>query len=204
VTIDVGTGDGRAVLVTAAREPGTLALGLDAVAAAMAESSRRAAGPARKGGLPNARFLLAAAEAPPRELLGLAHHVSVQFPWGSLLRGCVGADEAAAAGIAGLVAAGGTLELLLAPAARDGLDGVPLESAALVASVAGAFGRHGLTVTVARPASDAEVSASRSTWARRLGALRAPDRAVMLVRLVRPHHGDPGDGGSGDGPVSGE
>jgi len=65
VTIDVGTGDGRAVLETGAAFPASLAIGLDAHAAAMAEASRRAARPALKGGLPNAMFLLAAAEAIP-------------------------------------------------------------------------------------------------------------------------------------------
>jgi 16S rRNA (adenine(1408)-N(1))-methyltransferase len=51
----------------------------------MVEASRRAAGPARKGGLDNALFVLAAAEAPPAELWALAARVTVLFPWGSLL-----------------------------------------------------------------------------------------------------------------------
>jgi 16S rRNA (adenine(1408)-N(1))-methyltransferase len=183
--MDVGTGDGRAVLAAAAREPRTLALGLDAVAAAMAESSRRAAGPARKGGLPNARFILAAAESPPPELCHGAARVTVQFPWGSLLRGCVGGDPRVAAGIAGLVAPGGMLELLLAPSARDGLDGVPLAPGALTAAVAGAFSSHGLDVVIARSATEGEIAASHSTWSRRLRSQQPVDRGVMLVRLVR-------------------
>jgi 16S rRNA (adenine(1408)-N(1))-methyltransferase len=77
VTIDVGTGDGRAVLATAAREPRTLAIGLDASAAAMAEASRRASSPARKGGLENARFVVTAAEAPPAPLRGVAELVTL-------------------------------------------------------------------------------------------------------------------------------
>jgi 16S rRNA (adenine(1408)-N(1))-methyltransferase len=181
VTIDVGTGDGRAVLAAAARDPRALALGLDAVAAAMAEASRRAARPARKGGLPNAAFVLASAEAPPAPLRGLADLVTVRFPWGSLLRGCIGRDAAVAAGLAGLVGPHGTLELLLAPAARDHLEGVPIEASDLAGASAGAFAPFGLEVAVARPATDAEVAASGSTWARRLG----PDRAPTLIRLVR-------------------
>ena len=154
----------------------------------MAEASRRAARPARKGGLPNAAFLLASAEAPPAPLCAIAELVTVRFPWGSLLRGCVGADAAVAAGLAALVGARGTLELLLAPAARDHLDGIPIETAALAAAAAEAFAPFGLRVVVARPATDAEVAASGSTWARRLGAGRgsgAAERAPTLIRLVR-------------------
>lgn len=175
------------MLAAAAREPGTLVLGLDASAARMAEASRRAAGPARTGGLANAAFILAAAEAPPPELCGAAARVTVLFPWGSLLRGCVGGDARVAAGVAGLVARGGTLELLLAPSARDGLQAVPLEPGALAAAARSAFEPFGLDMELARPASEAEIRASGSTWARRLRSQRPADRAVMLLRLVRPH-----------------
>jgi len=62
VTIDLGTGDGRHVLAAAAARPDTLAIGLDANASGMIESSRRAS---RRGALPNALFAVAAAEHPP-------------------------------------------------------------------------------------------------------------------------------------------
>lgn len=197
----MGTGDGRAVLALARREPGSLVLGVDANAAGMAESSRRAAAPSRKGGLPNARFILAAAEAMPAILRGTAARVTVTLPWGSLLRGCVGGDDAVAGGVACLVAPGGTLDLLLAPSTRDHLDGVPLEPNALAGAVAGAYARYGLALGLARPATPGELAASSSSWARRLGSQRPPDRAVMLVRLVRRPGSNPGDGGSGDGRV---
>ena len=189
MTIDVGTGDGRAVLAAAAREPATLVLGLDANAAAMAEASRRAARPVRKGGLPNAAFFLAAAEAPPPLLAGAASLVTVRFPWGSLLRGVVGLDDAVATGVAGLVAGDGTLELLLAPVERDGLDGVPTSRDGLVAGATRALESHGLRLAEARAATPAEILATGSTWARRLGAARLngrdPDRAATLVKFVR-------------------
>lgn len=179
MTIDAGTGDGRAVLAAAAREPATLVLGLDANAASMAEASRRAARPARKGGLSNAAFVVAAAEAPPAELAGLAELVSVRFPWGSLLRGVVGRDGAIAAGLAGLVAAQGTLELLLAPIERDGLDAIPTTSEGMAAGAAAAFGPHGIEVDLVSEPAAAEIRAIGSTWARRL------DRPATLIRLVR-------------------
>ena len=179
MTIDAGTGDGRAVLAAAARAPATLVLGLDANAASMAEASRRAARSPRKGGLANAAFVVAAAEAPPTELAGLAHLVTVQLPWGSLLRGVVGRDVAVAAGLAGLVKEQGVLELLLAPMDRDGLDGVPTTPYALVEGAAAAFAPHGFAVDLVCERSAAEIRASGSTWARRL------DRGATFIRLRR-------------------
>lgn len=185
----MGTGDGRAVLAAAAREPTTLALGIDASAPAMAEASRRAARNARKGGLGNARFVLAAAESLPAELAGRAALVTVLFPWGSLLRGCLGLDEAVATGLAGLVAPGGVLELVIATAPRDRLAGVPTSEAAIIEAAAGAFRPHGLEVVVARAATPAEVAATGSSWARRLGVAghgSGPDgshRSPVLIRL---------------------
>ena len=171
--------------MTAAREPRTLAIGMDAVAAAMADASRRAAGPARKGGLPNAAFIVAAAEDPPEVLAASADLVTVSFPWGSLLRGCLGGDDAVAAGVAGLVRPGGSIQLLLAPARRDGLDGIPTSPGAIAAAADGTFARFGMDLSEARPATDAEIEASASTWARRLRSQRPADRAVMLIRLVQ-------------------
>ena len=179
MTIDAGTGDGRAVLAAAAREPATMVLGLDANAASMAEASRRAARSPRKGGLANAAFVVAAAEAPPAELAGLAHLVTVRFPWGSLLRGVIGRDEPVAAGLASLVAEEGALELLLAPIERDGLDGVPTSTAGLAAGAASAFEPHGFQIERVGEPTAAEIRASGSTWARRL------DRRASLIRLVR-------------------
>ncbi len=186
------------MLDAAAREPATLVLGLDANAAAMVESSRRAAGPARKGGRPNARFILAAAEDPPAALACSAGLVTVRFPWGSLLRGCVGLEPGVAVGIAGVVAPGGTLELLLAAADRDGLEGIATDVGGMVAAAAGAFAPLGFLMSIGRAATDAEIAASGSSWAKRLVAgrhLRSPangapatngsDRSVALVRFVR-------------------
>jgi 16S rRNA (adenine(1408)-N(1))-methyltransferase len=81
VAIDLGTGDGRAVLARATAEPRTQAIGIDANAASMIESSRRASKPARKGGRPNALFVVAAAEAAPPELACLADQLTIALPW---------------------------------------------------------------------------------------------------------------------------
>lgn len=184
MTIDVGTGDGRAVLAAVEAEPATLVIGFDANAASMAEASRRASRPARRVGLENALFLVAAAEAMPAELGGLATRVTVQFPWGSLLRGCLGAEPAVAGGIASLLAPDGRLELLLAPAARDRLGDMPTTSVAVIAAAARAFGAVGLDLVEAHLATAAEIRGSGSTWARKLLSNPATGRDVIAMRFA--------------------
>jgi len=158
------------VLAAAAADADRLVVGVDANAAAMAESSRRAARRLERGGLPNALFVVAAAEALPAELDGLADLVTVHFPWGSLLRGLVAADPAVMGGVARVLRPGATLSMLLSSTARDRGAGVgPLREATL-AAMADAYPVYGLAVTRVRPATAADVAATRSTWGRRLGA----------------------------------
>ena len=183
MTIDVGTGDGRAVIATALAQPATLAIGIDADAASMAEASRRAARGAARGGAPNALFIVAAAEAFPPELAGVAAHVTVTMPWGSLLRGCLGGAPEVAAGLAGLLGPAAILELLVAPATRDRLADLPTEPEDVLRAIAAAFEPCGLRLVKGRPASAEELRASRSSWARRLLASRGADRTTILARL---------------------
>jgi 16S rRNA (adenine(1408)-N(1))-methyltransferase len=199
--LDLGTGDGRAVLARARREPRALVLGIDASASAMAESSLRAARPPRKGGLPNALFLVAAAESLPEPLRGRIDELTILFPWGSLLRAALALDDArpAAGSIAGLLAPAGRLGILVSVDDRDRLDVGPLTVDGAVA-VAERWTAHGLTVTGAGLAGEEQVAASGSTWARRLGAGRR--RTVWRIELQRSGEGRGGEGRSGTRPAS--
>ncbi len=183
----MGTGDGRAIVARARAEPATLGIGLDASAAAMAEASRRAARSVRKGGLPNARFVVASAERPPSELAGLADLVTVTLPWGSLLDGMLGRSEAVARGVASLVAAGGSVEALVSAIARDSRDLPPLD-ASCRARIAEAWAAAGLELESFRPAGDGELAATPSTWARRLRIGEPGDdrRSAWRIVLRRP------------------
>jgi 16S rRNA (adenine(1408)-N(1))-methyltransferase len=180
VTVDLGCGDGRAVLAAAADRPDRLVVGVDASAAAMAEASRRAGRKPGRGGLENALFVVAAAEALPSELEGVADLVTVQFPWGSLLRGLLGADPRVMGGLAGLLVPGGSLRLLVSSTDRDRGAGVAPISAPTLRGLADAWQPYGLAVTEARPATPADVAAAHSSWGRRLGAGR--QRPAWLVR----------------------
>jgi 16S rRNA (adenine(1408)-N(1))-methyltransferase len=183
VTVDLGCGDGRAVLAEAAGRPDRLVVGVDANAAAMAEASRRADRKPGRGGLENALFVVAAAEALPAELEGVADLVTVQFPWGSLLRGLLGADPRVMAGLAGLLSPGGTLRLLVSSTDRDRGAGVAPTSAPTLRGLAAAWEPYGLAVTEVRPATPADVAAAHSSWGKRLGAGR--QRPAWLLRATK-------------------
>ena len=135
------------MLAVAAAAADRLVVGVDASAAGMAEASRRAARRTERGGLPNALFVVAAAEALPHELDGLADRVTVHFPWGSLLRGLLAADPAILDGLVRVMRPGATLSMLVSSTARDRGAGVePLDEHAL-AALAVDYGRSGLEVT---------------------------------------------------------
>jgi 16S rRNA (adenine(1408)-N(1))-methyltransferase len=175
------------VLAAAAAEPDRLVVGVDASAAAMAEASRRAGRRPERGGLPNALFVVAAAEALPPELDGLADLVTVHFPWGSLLRGLLAADPAVVGGLARVLRPGATLSMLMSSTARDRGAGVGSIDRRALAAPADAYDRHGLAVTRVRPATPADVAASRSTWGKRLGAGgRRPAWRLEATRVPAP------------------
>jgi 16S rRNA (adenine(1408)-N(1))-methyltransferase len=182
VVVDIGTGDGRAVLARARTEPCALVVGVDAAAAAMAESSRRAA----RRGPSNALFLAAGAETLADTVLACrADLVTVTFPWGSLLRGVLGLDETALAGVAALVAPGGRVEVLASVMPSDGIEGLATLDVTHEPEIREAWAAAGLELISMRPATSAEVVAAGSSWARRLGA-SGPARSVWRLDLRRP------------------
>jgi 16S rRNA (adenine(1408)-N(1))-methyltransferase len=183
VTVDLGCGDGRYVLAAAAAQPDRLVVGVDANAAGMATASRRAAAKPSRGGLPNALFVVAAAEALPLELDGLADLVTVHFPWGSLLRGLLDADPATMTALARVLRPGATLQMLVSSTARDHSIGVAPIQAATLHALAESYATWGLAVTEARPATAADVAAAHSTWGKRLGA--GTRRPAWLLRARR-------------------
>lgn len=151
-------------------------IGVDANAAAMREAARTAARSPRKGGLPNAVFVVSAIEAISHELTAIADDVRIVFPWGSLLRGVVGADMAVLAGVGRIAAPGATIRAFVSVTERDGLDITPDVDRA-------AYEAHGLRLIEARDATRDEITETNSSWAKRLRA--GIDRPVTLIRAVR-------------------
>jgi 16S rRNA (adenine(1408)-N(1))-methyltransferase len=185
------------VLAAAAAEPDRLVVGVDASAAAMAEASRRAGRRPGRGGLPNALFVVAAAETLPPELDGLADLVTVHFPWGSLLRGLLAADPAIMAGLVRVMRPGATLSVLLSATDRDRGAGVGPVGEQTLHALAAPYARHGLALTRVRPATAADVAASRSTWGKRLGAGVRRPAWLLEARLPGAVSPQPGQAGAG-------
>ena len=167
MVLDLGTGDGRAVLARAAGSPRDLVIGVDASAPAMAEASRRA----DRRHIGNVLFLAAGAGALPESVLaGTADLLTVTFPWGSLLRGVLGQEPGALAGIAAALAPGGQVEALVSVVPSDGIPGMPALCRDHESGIAAAWAATGLALTAFEPAAPAVIGASGSTWARRLRA----------------------------------
>ena len=179
---DIGTGDGRAVLARARAEPASLVLGVDAVATAMAEASGRAA----RRGPSNAMFFAAGAETlGDSSLTGRVDLVAITFPWGSLLRGVLGLDSDTLDGVAALVAPGGRVEILASVVPADRIEGISSLDPSWEPTIRRAWCGAGLELASMRRATNDEVVASRSSWARRLGAA-GDARPVWRLDLCRP------------------
>ena len=175
--IDAGAGDARRLLRDAREDGATLFVGVDPVAAAMADSARRAAAKPSRGGRANVFFVVSSAEEWPPEAAGIAHRVTVRYPWGSLLRGILGRDSAVLDGIAGMLASGGRFEAIYSLTDRDGIT-VPATP-----ELADAYAAAGLELTAHRPATVEEIDMSATTWGRRLAV--GPKRPATRVEAVR-------------------
>jgi 16S rRNA (adenine(1408)-N(1))-methyltransferase len=170
--VDVGTGDGRFVYREAAAHPETFCIGIDPVAEAMREISAKVAKKAARGGLPNALYLMDAAESLPGELAGIADRVTVNYPWGSLLRAVTIPDSQVVARLAALGKPGAAIEILLnASVFEDAeycgrLGVVPVDPARAERELAPAFSLAGIelvgTEEIEGPAEH------RTSWGQRL------------------------------------
>jgi 16S rRNA (adenine(1408)-N(1))-methyltransferase len=84
IILDLGTGDGRYVHCLAERNPNWFVIGVDSCRENLHEHSRAK--------LPNMLFIIASAQNLPPELNGLASHITINFPWGSLLESLINGD----------------------------------------------------------------------------------------------------------------
>lgn len=173
VLVDLGTGDGRFVRQHALAHPGTFAIGVDSCREPLRDASRRA--PA------NALYLIASAEALPRELAGLADHITISFPWGSLQRGLLTGDPALLASLTTLAHPGALLELRLNGGALAEQGWSLDEGAARVLHhLCGAGFAMRPPVTLGA----ADLRACPTTWAHRLAFGRDP-HAIYLAGIYR-------------------
>jgi methyltransferase family protein len=173
VLLDIGAGDGRFVRQMAAECPARFAIGVDACRENLRANSRLA--PA------NALYLIADARALPCALDQRATHVTINFPWGSLLSGLLAGEAALLERLAAVAQFGAQLELRLNAGAlaeagwalEDGGERIrqALHGAGFHVRLAIALGPH-------------ELRACPTTWARRLACGRDP-RALYLRGAYR-------------------
>ena len=187
--VDLGTGDGKYVLRAARAHPDRLVVGVDALAEPMAESVRRAAAKPARGGVPNARFVVADALRPPAELVGEASLVTVNYPWGSLLRAVAAPEPDGLAAVVSYLRPGGRLVALLNASAADDsayaekLDLPPLDAAHVERALVPGWRDAGLSEVEWRFLARGEEPPHRTTWGQRL--VRGSGRATLLVSGVR-------------------
>ncbi len=115
IVMDIGTGDGRYVAHLARCSPERLVIGIDTCRENLHQVSRKS--------LPNALYLIANAEALPAELCGLASHITVNFPWGSLLTGLLESGSKVIENLRMIAQPGATLAIVLNSSAllKEGL-----------------------------------------------------------------------------------
>jgi 16S rRNA (adenine(1408)-N(1))-methyltransferase len=160
--------------------PRSIVIGIDANAAVMGESSRRAFRGRDRLGLANAWFLVEAAESLPGPLAGVATLVTITMPWGSLLRGVLGLDGSVLRGIASIVAPAGRLEVVVSIAPSDNVEGFDRLDEHPWAHIALAWRGVGFELVAVEQANAGDLRATRSSWARRLG-----QRPVWRLEFVR-------------------
>jgi 16S rRNA (adenine(1408)-N(1))-methyltransferase len=92
ILLDLGTGDGRYVHYLAENNPGWFVIGLDTCRENLRERSQAK--------FQNILFVIASAQELSHELNGLVSHVSINFPWGSLLDSLLTGDSKLFSGLA--------------------------------------------------------------------------------------------------------
>jgi Methyltransferase domain len=105
IILDLGTGDGRYARTLAEAHPTWFIIGVDACRENMREHSQAK--------LQNLLFVIAQAQELPRELDGLISHITINFPWGSLLESLLARDSKLMHGLKSVSGPGASLNLRL-------------------------------------------------------------------------------------------
>jgi 16S rRNA (adenine(1408)-N(1))-methyltransferase len=105
IVLDLGTGDGRYAHTLAESRSSWFVIGLDACRENLREHSQSK--------LKNLLFIIANAQDLPRELDGLFSHITINFPWGSLLASLLTADPKLMCGLKSVSRPGASLHLRL-------------------------------------------------------------------------------------------
>jgi hypothetical protein len=168
VILDLGTGDGRYVRFLAEKNPDWFVIGVDACRENLYEHSRAK--------LDNMLFIIACAQELPCELNGLVSHITIHFPWGSLLASLLSNDEALLCGLSSIAQKDAQIDVFLNGGALAEI-GVELEDGAarIYENLLATGWRSGTPVAMGMDT----LRRYPTTWARRLAHGRDP-RAMSL------------------------
>ncbi|MGH2558505.1 MAG: class I SAM-dependent methyltransferase [Thermomicrobiales bacterium] len=173
VALDLGAGDGRFVRSLARTCPERGVIGVDTCQANLKDSSRTA--PA------NALFVVADALNLPDELDGLVTHLTINFPWGSLLRGLLAGHDGLLAGLRDVGRAHVSLDVVLNAGALSEA-GWPLDDGA--GQIAAVLKRNGFAVRPVSVIGSDDLRGHPTTWAKRLAFGRDPRAIQINARLT--------------------
>jgi 16S rRNA (adenine(1408)-N(1))-methyltransferase len=105
ILLDLGTGDGKFAFCHADNFPSHFVIGVDSCRENLREHSR-----AR---LPNLLYIIASAQNLPHELSGLVSHITINFPWGSLLESLLTGDDKLMRGLEAISSSNASMVLRL-------------------------------------------------------------------------------------------
>jgi 16S rRNA (adenine(1408)-N(1))-methyltransferase len=168
VILDLGTGDGHYVHFLAERYPSCFIIGVDACRENVRECSRRQ--------LPNALFVIANAQELPHELSGIVAHITINFPWGSLLKSLLGGDTRAMNGLSSIAKQNAQIEILLNSGALIEADSDLNDGTRRIQEN---LSRYGWSLKHPKPLDNWALRNIPTTWAKRLAYGRDP-RAIAL------------------------
>lgn len=105
ILLDLGTGDGRYARTHAEQHPDWFVIGVDACRENLRAHSQTK--------LQNVLFVIASAQELPHEFSGLISHVTINFPWGSLLESLLAGDPKLIRGLKSVSRTRASLDLRL-------------------------------------------------------------------------------------------
>lgn len=173
IVLDLGTGDGRYVRALASRHVDWFVVGVDACRENLYTHSGVK--------LPNMLFVIASAQQLPPEFSGLFSHVTINFPWGSLLESLLAGDPGLMDGLISVSRPNAQIEIHLNGGALAQA-GARLEEGA--ETMYENMTRCGWILQRPRPMDSRALKAFPTTWAKRLAYGRDPRAMALTGRLA--------------------
>ena len=168
IMLDLGTGDGRYVHALAEEQPDWFVIGVDSCRENLCEYSQAK--------LQNMLFVIASAQSLPAELNGLVSHLTINFPWGSLLESLLTGDSKLMCGLESVSHSAPSIDLYLNSGALAEA-GATLEAGA--EKIYDNLIRSGWQLRRPVMMNSNVLKSFPTTWARRLAHGRDP-RAILL------------------------